>query len=475
MNQRTTPSRRHAVGLHDSSGAPTTSAVAGSARAWTAILILFACLSVAFGGATRQNALVTTVLQLLSVPILVYAVHRLTVSPLDRRLMAPVALFLAILAVPLLQLAPLPFELWSAVPGRDPAETAMELSGTLPTAAPLSLDPSATLRTALALTPAAAAFFATLLLQHRGRQAMAWAWLALAAASLFLGVLQVATGDGSLFYLYERTNAGYAVGFFSNRNHQAALIAAGVPLAAALMAGAQTGQRPWGAYVQLVSLASIFVAVVSLGVIRSSAGLILLGLGLAGSGALIWQAQARGRGAGRALGLILVSLAGASLVALFALQPLLTKLGGHFGGEPRLEIWRVSAEVAAEHLPFGSGLGTFDLVYRAAEPLASVGPQYVNHAHNDYLELLIEAGLPAAIVLGAFVIWWLKRTLTVWRRSETSPDTHLMRAASLVVGMLLMHSWLDYPLRTDALAVLFAMACAILARPPVDDPSSERV
>jgi hypothetical protein len=41
-------------------------------------------------------------------------------------------------------------------------------------------------------------------------------------------------------------------------------------------------------------------------------------------------------------------------------------------------------------------------------------------------------------------------------------------AASLVIGLLLAHSLVDYPLRTTAMSVIFGLACGILAAP--NDP-----
>jgi O-antigen ligase len=96
---------------------------------------------------------------------------------------------------------------------------------------------------------------------------------------------------------------------------------------------------------------------------------------------------------------------------------------------------------------------------------------YFNHAHNDYLELWLETGIVGASVFAAFAAWLVLRLVAVWipcvgRR----PATALSVAASLSIILLLAHSIVDYPLRTESLAVLFAFACGALARGSLHGP-----
>ena len=80
---------------------------------------------------------------------------------------------------------------------------------------------------------------------------------------------------------------------------------------------------------------------------------------------------------------------------------------------------------------------------------------YINHAHNDYLELLFEGGLPAGPLLLAFV--WLLASRIV----ETLGSQRHM-AAALALVFVLVHSLVDYPLRTLAIAFSFAMLIGML-------------
>jgi O-antigen ligase len=104
-------------------------------------------------------------------------------------------------------------------------------------------------------------------------------------------------------------------------------------------------------------------------------------------------------------------------------------------------------------------------VYLAAEPLNDVSPIYFNHAHDDYLELLLETGFVGAALFAAFALWLLARIARIW----TSRGDNMGAASTLIVLLLMTHSLVEYPLRTESLAVLFAFACGTIAvwRPDV--------
>ena len=116
-----------------------------------------------------------------------------------------------------------------------------------------------------------------------------------------------------------------------------------------------------------------------------------------------------------------------------------------------------------DYAPLGSGIGSFDPAYRVVEPVESVGTQFLNHAHNDYAELWVEAGVMGAVVVVAFLIWALVASARIWLAPERGGAP--ARAATLVILLLAGHSLVDYPLRTLALAAVFAFACALLAAP----------
>ena len=120
--------------------------------------------------------------------------------------------------------------------------------------------------------------------------------------------------------------------------------------------------------------------------------------------------------------------------------------------------WPIIWRAAQEHLPFGAGIGAFDRVYQAAEPLDLIGPTYLNHAHNDFLELWLEAGWAAALLMLLFSAGWAWKTWNAWRvRSATGV------AAAGSILLLAAASFSDYPLRTETNLVLFGFCAGLLA------------
>ncbi|TIM80567.1 MAG: O-antigen ligase domain-containing protein, partial [Mesorhizobium sp.] len=103
----------------------------------------------------------------------------------------------------------------------------------------------------------------------------------------------------------------------------------------------------------------------------------------------------------------------------------------------------------------GVGFGNFQKAYQIYEKEEMIFKKYVNHAHNDYLELIFEGGIPAIILIVLYFVM-LFMALTRVRRDP------LQKAAFLSVSFLLIHSLVDYPLRTEALAMTFAFMNAII-------------
>lgn len=435
------------------------------------ILIIAAVL---FGGASRENPLRLAAVELISLPTLVLAVRRLVKgtgpTPVGR-LAFPLVLLALAVALPLLQLVPLPPAIWTALPGHGPWLEASRLLREPIGWAPLSLWPSRTFDTFLALLPPTAMFLAVLALGATPAQRLVPLWIVLASLGLLLGVAQIAEPTGGWAWPYRTTNLGSLVGFFANRNHEAAFLLALGPFAAALALPRGRGTRgrrsarfsaaPW--------LAGLFLAisVVALGVIRSRTGVLLT------APAMLFALLLLARGdhtstAWRRAGLLAAPVALAALaVAIFGLSPILDRFVDPPIADLRYKAWPYVAAAAWAHMPFGSGLGSFDRIFMAVEPLVLVGPAFFNHAHNDYLELWLETGLFGPALMLAFVIWFGLTAVQAWRGG-----TATARAASLSIVLLLAASSTDYPLRTESLAVLLAFACGHLAAWPISSPMS---
>jgi O-antigen ligase len=125
-----------------------------------------------------------------------------------------------------------------------------------------------------------------------------------------------------------------------------------------------------------------------------------------------------------------------------------------------------------QYWPWGSGLGTFVPVFQANENLDLVQAAWVNHAHNDLLEWLLETGLPGAILLAAALaslIWRMLRLM----RSRTVADPAPALAGFTILLLLSVHSLVDYPLRMRSLAAVAALAIAFILSRSQQRPALE--
>lgn len=444
---------------------------------WDALAIasvVLLALSVVLGGASRNHALRLAVVELAALPLLVLAASRLIKTEAWREHRFALSLLAMIAAVPLIQLIPLPPSVWTALPGRDQMALALDLAGLQPGWSTLTLTPDLTWRAVLALIPPFAMLMAVLSAPPGLVARLVELCILAALCSVLLGAAQLASGSERL-YPWETTSAGAIAGFFANRNHLASLLLVALPFTIILGAGSL---RRRDANTLPLWFAAFFtgLVVVALAAIRSRTGMVLFVPVIMASLLAAWFASGRGRPAVALLGLVGVTGAALTVVLALALPPILARFGTQDTPELRFERWPIVAEAAQTYLPLGSGIGSFDSVYRSVEPLEQLDGSFFNQAHNDYLETWLEAGWLGAGLIMAFLLWYGRRTWTAWR-APPSRERHLQRAASIAIGVLILHSVGDYPLRTATLAVVLALCCGVLelASRPDRIPTRTRV
>lgn len=420
--------------------------------------IILLALSFALGGSSRDHLLRLAAVELAALPLLVLAAGRLMRTGHWREHRLVLGLLAAMAAIPLVQLIPLPPAIWTGLAGRDQLVLALDLAGLQPGWAPLTVTPDLTWRSALALIPPAAMLMAALTLSPLQRARLVSLCLAAAVVGILLGVAQMA-GAGESLYPWGSSTPDTLRGFFTNRNHLATMLLAILPFGIVL--GAASLRRRDGDR-RALWFAAILVGVVTiaLAAIRSRAGIMLFVPVMASSLLAAWIATGRGRPAPALL--VILGAAGAALtaVAVLALPPILERFENQDSGG-RFDRWPIIAEAAQTYLPLGSGIGSFDAVYRSVEPLNKLDNRFLNQAHNDYLETWLEAGWPGVALILGFFVWYGRRTWSAWK-APPSGERDLQRAASIAIGVFLLHSIGDYPLRTAALAVLLALCCALL-------------
>jgi O-antigen ligase len=374
------------------------------------------------------------------------------------------ALPLLAIAVPLLQLLPLPTAWAILAPARA------ELNGQLAAvgvALPMrwSLNPWASARALQGLLPAIGIFLVTLHLPVRAQRHLLAVLLVLAASNVLLGMAQLAEGPASGLRWHWPTNVASAVGFFANRNHQANLLVMCLPLvlawAAWLVADRLAGHPRSLAWAGL-AIGLTLLLILGIALSNSRAGLLLGMLAVLAVTPMLLGLR-RQQGVRRVLAVVV--LIAAVLSVQFALVGIMQRLEADPLEDRRWDHARVTSEAAQAHAPWGSGLGTFRQAHVAfeREPRDVV----VNHAHNDYLELWLEGGWLALLALLAFAAAWAWASWQAWRRrGELRRDERahylMVRACWIAASLALLHEALDYPLRTTAGSSAFALLLAVV-------------
>ena len=431
---------------------------------WLAPTWLWLCLIL--GGASQGGILANLTLQASAACIVAYWLWCDGKLGLQRSDHIPLALLSAAFLWIAIMFIPLPPALWQLLPGRDFVARGYRLLGMELPWLSIALAPDRALRSALALLAPVVAFFLARRMDDEQTRRMIAGVVIIGAISAALGLAQQATGPQSILRFYDPTNRDVPVGLFANTNHFAVFLACSMPIAAAWVATMNpkksTKRRNLtglGIYASLLALLMI--------VSTSLAGIAFLILSLIGSAYIIW-----GRSfSGRAKLIFLTGVLVAAILAAGSLAGIGTgTIGAKFEDAPnsRGNMTPVTVTAGMKMAPTGSGLGSFTQVYAMHQPDRYTSTTWVNHAHNDYAELYLELGIPGLLLIAAFLIWFVRAGFQIWQR-RADPNIVIAQAAWLSIALLLMHSLVDYPLRTAAMASLFAVAIALVGKVSVQE------
>ena len=143
------------------------------------------------------------------------------------------------------------------------------------------------------------------------------------------------------------------------------------------------------------------------------------------------------------------------------LQRFLT-LGADSGS--RMDIWRDSLPIINDH-PLGIGLGNYENVFHVYNQ-SLTSDKTVIHAHNDYLQLLIERGWIGffAIMIG-FFIFLGKRAQRIKKLDFRKDPLRFYLAVGAFSGLISMsvHCLFDFNLQIPANCLYFVVLMAILS------------
>lgn len=407
------------------------------------------------GGASRADVLAQPMAR--AAAILILGAWVLVGTPLNaRRYRAPALILAAAALVAALQLIPMPAEWWASLPGREPFGQLVPLIGDAPMR-PLALVPDAALNALFSLVVPLSVLVGMMALSGSPGRLVAPVLLATMSWSALLALGQLSTGGFDNPFI--NNTPGDPAGLFANHNHQALFLAAGLVLAPSW--GVSHGSKNWR-----VGAASVMILLFALMIVASgSRAGVALGAGGLVIGILIaWRDIVRltNRWPRHALPIVLAVLVLGMVALVWAglasnrFRSIDRLLALETGADMRARALPIVLELVGRYFPTGAGLGAFDAVFRMAEPVSLLKPTYFNHAHDDWLEVVLETGLPGLLVLTGAVVWWGITSWRAWR----ADGSRLARQGSAVILLVLLASIVDYPARTPMImALLTAAAC----------------
>ena len=386
-----------------------------------------------------------------------------------------------LIVFPLLQLLPVPMAWWAMLPGHGPFAQVLETAGEGTGWRPLTIHATATQYSWLVLLPCVALFLAVLQLDRARVRRLAMVFAAVACLEAVLGVLQAGSAPGSAIHLGNPYGHGGATGTYINKNHFASLISMALPMLLALWAiemlpvvthrGEVLREHPRNADLKFALRAafSVLTLVLLLALLLSrsragiSAGMLVFALAIV---ALVWRSAT----AQVKVVLAMVALGALLLAGSVGLTPVLTRfapdeIAQNAGG--RWQLMAGSLAAALDFMPFGSGLGTFADVFRRYQGGGLIG--FADHAHNDYLEILVELGIAGAGVIVLFLVAYAARWPAILRRRDSRRLRFLQTAAGLGMLAMLVHGLFDFNFHIPANAIYFSMLAGMFFFTPAED------
>ena len=385
---------------------------------------------------------------------------------------------LAVLALaPLAQLLPVPHGLWAALPGHEPYARALDAAAVAGDWRPLTLHARATEFSWFAALPALAILLVVPGLAARQVRSLVLVFAAMALLEAAVGILQAGSPRTSWVHFGSPLAGGGASGTYVNRNHLAGLLAMALPILVAVWAveslpgrdaqGRVMREHPRHAdrrvarrIVFSIAVAAVLAALL---LTRSRAG-IACGLGAFGIAgfAIVWP-TATGR---VRVGLAVAVAAAVAFAAYAGLTPLFDRLAPGevaLGYDGRARIAAATLRAAGDFMPFGSGLGTFADAFPRYQGQGPIG--FVEFAHNDYAQALLELGVAGAAAMGLIAFAYAQRWRAIGRGEGSRRLGSAQVGAGIALAALAVHGLFDFNLHIPANALYFAFLAAVFFYP----------
>jgi O-antigen ligase len=293
------------------------------------------------------------------------------------------------------------------------------------------------------------------------------------AAVAAFALLQGLAPNGKLYWIWGLDQGGSIYGPYVNHNHYAGLMEMLLPFPLVLAATRFSDGKARIALAAIAALlaGSIFLSGSRGGMLAFGAQMLVLAVLLLRKREGNWK-QPLMLGVFLAMVIaFLVWIGGNELT--HRLVSIHSEAREEISGGVRMTIDRDCLRMFAKRPFLGWGLGTFPIVYPGFRSFYT--NFFVNEAHDDYLQLLVETGVAGFAIAAWFLVLVFRRAsrkLQNWTENATGA---LTVAALLGCVGILVHSFLDFNLQIPANAALFYVLCAIAASGPLQESQRRRV
>lgn len=441
------------------------SAIVGAIAVALAILVV--------GGAFRWTQAVVAI-------VLAIAVAPTLVSRRTFRQMSPlVAALLVAIVLTLLQLVPFPAAFVERLQGegnelRTHGASLVNASQD----STLSLDVGSTLRSLcfLVILLAAAVLALRIAASEKGRYYLLAAIAGLCGVTALIVGVHELVGADSLYGLYTPRQARPSVlGPLLNENHLGSLMAIGTILGLGL---AMQGSQRSRLRVMWLVIGGVCGAVTLASQSRGATLALIAGVGVT-AGTLLGQrffvdplARRKSSFATSSLPITIVAVS-ALVVVLYAsaggvsVQLDRTSLDEINAPRSKMAIWRSTAALIETTPWVGVGRGAFEVSFTRFHPAAALNS--FSHVENEYLQTVVDWGIPGAILLGAAGVWLIVVGFRRWR------DGPLIAAALGATTAVALQSMVDFGVELLGLALPVIAVLATISYVPVTEPSKRRL
>jgi len=282
------------------------------------------------------------------------------------------------------------------------------------------------------------------------------------------GIIQFFTFNGKLYWIRELAMGGSPFGPYVNRNHFAGFMELIIPLGLALLVfrGAKRELVPLAGLFTMVSVGALFLSASRGGITSFVVELILLAF-------LAWM---RHSGKLRLGTSALVLLAACAMISWLGMGEVVQRYSqirpGEVSAGRRVSILKGTWRIFLDHPWKGTGLGTLVAVYPRYESLYD--GKVVDHAHNDYVELLAEAGIPGALCGLGFLVLLIGGAFSRLRAEQSSFSLAFHVGAFVACCGLLVHGFVDFNLHLPSNAFLFLLQACLATAPILQSSEGHR-